>query len=132
MNYPVKHICITINQPMHKVYEFTSDPNNLPLWAAGLAKSKLQQSGENWIIESPMGTVKVKFAKKNDYGIIDHYVTLPSGEENYNPLRVFLNGEGSEIIFSVFHLPRMTEKDFKEDSERVYEDLKKLKEILEN
>ena len=31
---------------------------------------------EDWIAESPMGTVKVKFAEKNQFGVLDHDVTL--------------------------------------------------------
>jgi hypothetical protein len=49
-----------------------------------------------------MGRVKVKFADKNKFGILDHDVTLPSGEQVYNPVRVFPNNGGSELIFTLY------------------------------
>lgn len=132
MSYPVKHVSITINRPAQKVYEFTSDPSHLPEWATGLANSTLKQEEETWVTDSPMGKVKIKFAPRNSFGVLDHDVTLPSGEVNHNPFRVITNGNNSEVIFSLFHLPRMSEEEFKRDSEMVLRDLKKLKEILES
>jgi hypothetical protein len=55
---------------------------------------------EDWIAESPMGKVKVKFVEKNKFGVLDHDVTLPSGVKVYNPMRVFPNNDGSELIFT--------------------------------
>jgi hypothetical protein len=40
-----------------------------------------------------MGRVTVTFAPRNDFGVLDHDVTLPSGETVYNPLRVISDGE---------------------------------------
>lgn len=132
MTYPVKNISVTINQPAQKVYEFTSNPENLSLWAAGLSSSTLKKSGGNWIAKSPMGTVRINFSPRNAFGVMDHDVTLPSGEINHNPFRVISNGNGSEVIFTLFHLPRMSDEEFKDDSEMVFKDLKKLKQILES
>lgn len=132
MTYPVKNISVTINQPAQKVYEFTSNPENLSLWAAGLSSSTLKKSGGSWIAESPMGTVRINFSPRNSFGVMDHDVTLPSGEINHNPFRVISNGNGSEVIFTLFHLPRMSDEEFKDDSKMVFKDLKKLKQILES
>jgi hypothetical protein len=54
---------------------------------------------EDWIAEAPMGRVKVKFAEKNQFGVLDLDVTLPSGVKVYNPVRVFPNNDGSELVF---------------------------------
>ena len=85
-----------------------------------------------WVADSPMGKVKVKFVEDNTFGILDHDVTLPSGEVNYNPLRVVRNNKGCEVTFTVFHLPRMSEADFSRDAKQVEKDLQKLKSVLEN
>ena len=63
-----------------QVYEFASNPENLPKWAAGLSGS-IRKVNEEWIAESPMGRVKVKFAEKNKFRVWDHDVSLPSGAE---------------------------------------------------
>ena len=100
MSLNSRHVSISINNSANKVYEFASDPENLPKWAAGVGSSVKNVNGE-WIAESPMGMVKIKFADKNKFGILDHDVTLPSGETFYNPMRVFPNKGGSELIFTL-------------------------------
>ncbi len=52
-----------------------------------------------------MGRVKVKFAEKNKFGVLDHAVTLPSGVKFYNPMRVFPNNDGRELIFTIYRRP---------------------------
>lgn len=78
-----------------------------------------------------MGRVKVRFAEKNPYGVMDHDVTLPSGEVNHNPFRVLTNGDGGEVVFTLYKLPRMNDAQFDEDAAMISRDLKTLKEILE-
>ena len=129
--FPVKNISITIHRPMNEVYQFVSNPENLPLWAAGLADATLKKSGNEWVTNSPMGQVKIKFVDKNSHGVVDHDVTLPDGEIVHNPLRVVKNSTSSEVIFTLFRRPKMTEEEFTKDSELVKKDLQKLKSILE-
>jgi hypothetical protein len=130
MSYKSRHISISINRSAAEVYEFASNPENLPKWAAGLSGSVKNVNGE-WIAESPMGTVKVKFADKNRFGILDHDVTLPSGETFYNPMRVFPNKDGSELIFTLYQRPEMSDKDFRNDEEQIKKDLERLKGLVE-
>ena len=78
-----------------------------------------------------MGLVKVKFVEKNIFGILDHTVILLSGIEVYNPMRVFQNHNGSELLFTVYQLPDRSDEKFLEDSKLVEKDLKKLKDSLE-
>jgi hypothetical protein len=57
--------------------------------------------------------------------------TLPSGESFFNPMRVVANGQGSELLFTLFRHPPMTEAEFDEDAKVVLCDLEKLKAIIE-
>ena len=41
----VQHVSIYIARAPSEVYDFASDPENLPRWAAGLARSKVRQVG---------------------------------------------------------------------------------------
>lgn len=36
MVFPAKHISVSINADPQKVYQYASDPFNMPDWAAGL------------------------------------------------------------------------------------------------
>ena len=130
MTYPAKHISVGIDAPIHKVYAYLSNPLNLPTWAAGLSRSTIKASGVHWLANSPMGDVKVKFVDQNNLGVVDHEVTLPNGEVNYNALRVIRNHSGSEVIFTLYRLPRMSDAEFAADAELIRKDLETLKKIL--
>lgn len=126
-----QHISIGIKRPMSDVYDFAADPLNLPNWAAGLAGSKVERDGQQWFTESPMGRVTFTFTPRNDFGILDHDVTLPSGQIVHNPLRVISDGDECEVVFTLRQRPDMTEEDFERDADAVAEDLAKLKSLLE-
>lgn len=130
MSFLTRHISISVHKRVDEVYAFVSNPLNLPKWAAGLSGS-IRKEGSDWIADSPMGKVKVKFAETNPFGVLDHDVTLPSGVKFYNPMRVVANDDGSEVIFTLFRVPGMSEQNFHEDAQSVDRDLRKLKEVLE-
>jgi uncharacterized membrane protein len=130
MTFRSKHVSVSIDRPADEIYAFVANPANLPQWAAGLSGS-IQNINGDWIAESPMGTVKVEFTPKNDFGILDHQVALPSGETVYNPMRVFPNDDGSEVVFTVYQRPGASEEMFAEDVKAVTKDLEALKTLLE-
>ena len=123
-------ISISIARDPRDVYDFVSNPVNLPRWASGIGASIKNINGE-WVADTPNGPVKVRFVPRNDLGVLDHYVTIAPGVEVYVPLRVIPNGSGSELTFTLFRQPDMTDQKFKEDAEWVLRDVTKLKEILE-
>lgn len=126
-----KHISVSIDCSPSTVYDFACDAENLPKWAQGLSGITIKKEGDAWVCDSPMGAVRVKFAPRNKLGVMDHEVRLPSGEVNLNPFRVLSNGEGSEVVFTLFRLPRMSEKEFQDDANMIKADLHRLKAILE-
>jgi hypothetical protein len=130
MTFKSQHISASIDRMANEVYVFASNPENLPKWAAGLSGSIENVKGD-WIADSPMGRVKVKFADKNTFGILDHDVTLPSGEKVHNPMRVVPNNDGSEVIFTLYQRPGMSDRMFDEDAKAVTRDLEKLKTLLD-
>ena len=97
-----------------EVYAFVSDPKNLPTWASGLSAA-----------------VKVRFAEHNAFGVLDHFVRVDSGPEVYMPMRVFPNGEGAEVLITVFRQPGVSDEKFAEDTHWVRRDLEALKTLLE-
>ncbi len=123
-------ISVSINRPVEVVYDFASNPENLPKWASGLGKSIIKMN-DVWLVETPQGPLKIRFTERNDFGVLDHYVRPESGPEMYCPMRVVANGAGSEIIFTLFRLPQMSEEKFAEDADWVRRDLNALKALLE-
>ncbi|TFD46878.1 SRPBCC family protein [Cryobacterium frigoriphilum] len=123
---PTRHISMAIARAPHDVYSFASNPANLPLWAAGVSDSIALLDGV-WTTQSPMGAVTIEFTPANEFGILDHYVTLPTGETFANPLRVIANGSGSEVIFTLFRLPDVDDTAFEADAAAIATDLAALK-----
>ena len=130
MTYPIKNISISINCAKEKVYEFASNPENFPDWLDFL-KTISKKSDSIWNAETDLGNIEIEFVAKNEFGIIDHIVTLPECAKIKNVLRVIENGDGSEVVFTLFRLPEKTEKEFNDDANLVAKDLKTLKNILE-
>jgi len=131
MTFPSRTLSVFINCPPAKVYVFVSNPENLPKWAGGLCKS-VRKSNHDWIAETSQGPMKVRFAEKNDFGILDHYVSPTPGVEIFVPMRVIANGSGSELIFTIFRSLDMSDEKFAEDIGLVERDLQILKQVLEN
>lgn len=126
----VRHIHVFIGRPPQTVYDFASKPETLPKWATGLGGSIRKEKGE-WIADSPMGRIKIRMAKKNAFGVLDHDVVLESGVTVHNPMRVVSNGAGSEVIFTLFRQRDMSDEKFLEDAKWVEKDLTNLKNLLE-
>jgi hypothetical protein len=122
---------IVIDAPADEVYSFLVDPSNLPLWAAGLAESDVEEVDGHWFADSPMGRVEVVFAPRNPFGVADHRVITAEGRVFDNPLRVLANGDGAEVAFTVRRYEGMTLEQWDEDCGRVAADLETLRGLLE-
>jgi hypothetical protein len=125
-----RQLAVHIDRPAPDVYAYASDPRHLPEWAAGLATSIDYVDGA-WMVSTPDGPIVIAFAEPNPYGVLDHDVTMPSGETTYNPMRVTADGAGSEVVFSLRRAPEMSDEDFDRDAEAVLADLRTLKARLE-
>ena len=125
-----RHLSTHIRRPVSVVYDFVVDPSNLPRWAPGLGAEVHQQNGR-WFVETGMGRVEIRFAVRNPFGVLDHDVTLPSGETFYNPMRVIPDGTDSQVIFTLRRQPDMSDADFDRDAATVAADLALLKRVLE-
>lgn len=129
--HEVHHISIYIARRPSEVYAFACDPRNLPLWAAGLARSGITRDGDAWLVDAPFGKARLRFAEPNGFGVLDHDVELDSGLVVHNPMRVLPNGEGSEFVFSLFRQAGMSDEQFAADRRAVEQDLQSLKKRLE-
>ena len=127
----VRHVSVSIDRPPAEVYAYAAEPANLPRWAAGLSTSTAIPAEDGaLVVASPMGTVRVQFVAKNALGVLDHDVTLPTGEVVHNPLRVIANGTGSEVVFTIYQRPGMSDYDLARDVAAVEADLATLARLL--
>jgi hypothetical protein len=116
------HISERIGRPPGEVYEYAVDPANVPEWAPGLG-SAVENVDWRWFVETPMGRAGFAFVERNAFGVLDHEVTVPSGEVTYIPMRVIRDGDGSEVVFTLRRLPGMSDPDFERDAQAVAADL---------
>jgi HAMP domain-containing protein len=128
----VRHVSVSIARPADEVYRFAAKPENMPRWAAGLGKSFHPRPDGTWVAEGgPVGSATVRFVERNRFGVLDHDVTVPSGETVHNPIRVIPNGDGSEVVFTLFRQPGVSAAQFSKDASTVEQDLRTLKRLLE-
>jgi hypothetical protein len=127
---PCRVLTIGIECDAAAVYAFASRPENLPRWAAGLG-SGISRLGDEWMIATPHGPVRLCFAPPNTFGVLDHVVTLPDGTEVDVPVRVVPNATGAQVAFTLFQQPAMSDSDFERDAGLVAADLATLKRLLE-
>jgi hypothetical protein len=125
-----KPICVSIRCPLGRAYDFLAEPESFPRWASGLGTS-LRKSGEAWVAETPEGPAEVRFTPRNPFGVLDHFVRTPAGAEVYVPMRVIQNGDGCDVVLTVFRLPDMSDEKFEQDAAWVRRDLGTLKALLE-
>jgi hypothetical protein len=126
-----KQISESIDRPAAEVCDYASDPAHLPEWAPGLGSSVENHDGR-WFVETPAGRAGFAFVARNEFGVLDHEVTLPSGDVVYNPMRVIPDGDGCEVVFTLRRLPGMSSDDFARDAGLVQADLTRLKHVLES
>jgi hypothetical protein len=126
-----RHISERISCRVDAVYEYAVDPAHLPEWAPGLGGAVENVDG-HWFVETPMGRVGFAFVERNALGVLDHEVTLPSGEVFYNPMRLLRDGDGCEAVFTLRRTPGTSDQEFERDANAVAGDLARLKEIVES
>ena len=124
-------LSVSIAAAPQRVYEFASNPENLPRWAPGFCRS-VRRSEQGWQVEAADGLYLLRFAERNPFGILDHTVRTPAGLEILNPMRVIANGRGSEVLFTLFRAAGTSEEQQARDARLVENDLRNLKRILES
>jgi hypothetical protein len=127
--YESRQIGVSISTSAALAYAFLAEPLNFPQWASGLGA--LHEAGGQWIAATPDGPMRVRFAEKNTFGVLDHWVSPQSGAEIYIPLRVIANGAGCELVFTLFRQPGMSQEKFEADAAWVERDLLAAKKLLE-
>jgi hypothetical protein len=107
-----------------------SDMTTWSSWAPWVRRAT-RTSPSDWTIATDAGSMKVRFVAPNALGVLDHEVTLESGETAFNAMRVIPNGSGSELVMVVFQRPGMSAEEFDRDVRAVTEDLARMRRAAE-
>ena len=124
------HLSQRIACPLERAYDYLCVPEHFCQWASGLASS-LQQVDGQWLAATPQGQVRLTFSAPNAYGVLDHWVHITPQVSVYVPLRLVANGDGCELILSLFRQPDMSDERFEADAQWVMRDLLAAKQLLE-
>jgi hypothetical protein len=127
----IKVVSETVGAQADVVYEFARQRENLHRWALGLASADIEQEGDHWAADSPMGRVQIRMAPKNDFGVLDHDVTTPDGTTTHNAFRVTPVDEGCALTFVVLRAGGASDEAFEQDAAHVRKDLRALKALVE-
>ncbi len=124
-------LSITIARDWREVYARFWRPDTFALWARGLSQGALREIAGGWQADGPGGLVSLRFTDRNEYGIMDHWVSLASGAVVYVPMRVVARGTGAEVMLTLFRQPDMDDAAFTRDAAWVEADLARLKTLAE-
>jgi hypothetical protein len=125
-------ITLFIERPVAEVSAFLADPLNYPKWAAVTEPTFQHKGGLVWRAETPMGPRLIEFLPPNPFGVVDH-ATYREGEDPiFMPMRVVANEEGTELIYTFFQRPGMSEEQLDSTIEWIRTDLMTLKSLLES
>jgi hypothetical protein len=128
---PARTFSISIAMPWRALYERIWRPEVFPTWAAGLAETELRAAGDLWEAMGPDGPIRIRFTPQNDFGVMDHVVDTGEGAVVEVPLRVVANGDGAEVLLTLFRQPGMRDERFAADIKLVNRDLRALKAMVE-
>ena len=120
---------VTIGRSPEAVYDYLEDPAHIPEWSDFI--TGIRPDGAAWIATTPGGEVRMTFTPRNTLGVLDHRVEVSPQLTVHVPFRVVRNGVDSEVLFTVFRQPGMSDAAFEADAGLVMGDLRKLKRTLE-
>jgi len=124
-------ISIPISRPYDEVYEFLAEPRNFPSWASNLGSSFEHLSGLEWVTQTRKGRVILRFAPRNEFGILDHAVYAEGTTPLTTPMRLIANEHGAEVLFTLLQRPGMSDEQFASELEWVRSDFEALRSLLE-
>lgn len=128
---PARSFSISIAHEWRSLYERIWHPTFFPQWAAGLAESDLRENGDHWLADGDEEPFVIRFTPHNDFGVMDHVVEPGDGAAIAVPMRVVANGEGAEVVLTLYRQPDMTDEHFAADIKLIMHDLRALKRLVE-
>ena len=129
--YKAQTINVSINCPVARVYDFLADPLNLPTWLADIGPVIQHVEGSDWVAEAPAGRFTFRFCPRNSFGVLDFLVFREGDPLVPMPVRVVANGEGTELMMTVYERPGTSAVIHASEVQWIRADLSTLKSLLE-
>ena len=124
-------LTVQIGRPLATVYAYLAEPMNLPSWSP-IPQADFVQVGENdYSARGLQGAVIIRFTPPNEFGVLDYQLTTADGDSHAVPVRLYANGEGCELAYTLFRRAESSDADFISDAEWLQTDLLTLKTMLE-
>jgi hypothetical protein len=125
-------IAVSIRRPYAAVYEFLAEPMNFNRWASNPGSEMAPLDGGDWLVELPRGTSVIRFAPRNNFGVLDYQV-FKQGENGgpTTPVRLVANEEGATLFLVWFKRVGASDEQFRSEVEWIASDLNRLKTLLE-
>jgi hypothetical protein len=121
---------ISIEAPPDKIVSFLADGRNLSRWAVGFAKS-VTPNGKEYVVTTSGGDVRVRIGEDRQTGVVDFWIAPAPGVDMLAASRVIPRGQASEVVFTQFQAPGMSDEVFEASIKAVGHELLVLKSILE-
>lgn len=121
---------ISIDADPAAVVRFLADPQNLPRWAVGFAKS-VRKDADRWRVKTAAGEMGLRIAADPGSGVVDFWISPAPGIEALAASRVVARGRGSEYIFTQLQAPGMSDDAFGSSVAAVVHELTVLKALME-
>jgi response regulator RpfG family c-di-GMP phosphodiesterase len=113
-----------------KVVEFLANPQNLPRWAVGFAKS-IRRENQRWLVTTGAGDMEIRIEADVLSGVVDYFMAPAPGVEMVARSRVVSNGSGAEYLFTQFQPPGMADEAFEKNVRALQHELTVLRALLE-
>jgi len=121
---------ISIDASPSKVLELVANPENLPRWAVGFARS-VRRDSEGWAVTTAGGEVRLKVEANAAAGTVDFLISPAPGVQALAASRVLPRGAGSEYVFTQFQAPGMPDEAFGKSVAALVHELKVVKALAE-
>lgn len=121
---------ISIDVDPRKVFQLVSDPDQLPRWAIGFARS-VRREGDRWVVTTATGEVPLRLRVDAASGVVDFVLTPAPGVEVTASSRVLARGALAEYVFTQVQPPGMPEEAFERSAAALAHELTVLKALLE-
>lgn len=121
---------VTIHASPEKVSTFLADPQNLPRWAVGFARS-VRNDGGRWLVNTATGELAVRIEANRSTGVVDFFMSPAPGVEVLAASRVLPHADGSVYLFTQFQGPGMPDEVFEKSVSAVEHELTVLRALLE-
>lgn len=125
-------ISLSIDCSYEATYRFLADPRSYGEWAA-VEKLTYRPLGDgDWEGVANIGGMRhFRFTRVNEFGVLDHAMFVPGEEPLWMPMRVMPNEEGTDLVFTFYQRPGMSDEEFASTIEWITTDFLALKALLE-